>query len=340
MPAARRSSVLAILPLVQLARDRGIDPLPLLRKARIAAASIEDPSARVPFACELAFVRALLERTRDPALGLEAGARYHLALFGLLGAAASAAPTIRDVIRIFLEHLDLTFTPFAVALRETPGEGQLIFADQTELGILRRFYLDRDIAFVVDVARTLWPELRASVPSRIQFDYPEPPEAARYRAAAQCQVIFGADVSAVVADLSFDRPRHGTSPLGLRVVEHELERAFGSMAASEDLLTAVRRIISIEVTTRATRADARFVAAALDLRERTLRRRLAAASTSFRALEDEVLEQVARRHLERGLSVVSVAERLGYAEPASFVRAYRRWTGHTPGRHRRHERQR
>jgi AraC-like DNA-binding protein len=33
---------------------------------------------------------------------------------------------------------------------------------------------------------------------------------------------------------------------------------------------------------------------------------------------------------DSALSVAAVAERLGYAEPASFVRAFRRWTGTTP----------
>jgi AraC-like DNA-binding protein len=41
---------------------------------------------------------------------------------------------------------------------------------------------------------------------------------------------------------------------------------------------------------------------------------------------------VARQLLATGsLSVAQVAHRLGYAEPASFIHAHRRWHGTTPG---------
>ena len=65
---------------------------------------------------------------------------------------------------------------------------------------------------------------------------------------------------------------------------------------------------------------------------RTLQRRCAEEGTSFRALRDE-----ARLTLAKGLlcsteqSVGEIAFSLGFSSPASFVRAFRRWTGGTPG---------
>jgi AraC-like DNA-binding protein len=73
------------------------------------------------------------------------------------------------------------------------------------------------------------------------------------------------------------------------------------------------------------------VAASLGFSARAPRRRLAAAGIRFRALADEVLCSLASRFLrDSSLSVAAVADRLGYSEPASFVRAFRRWTGTTP----------
>jgi AraC-like DNA-binding protein len=73
------------------------------------------------------------------------------------------------------------------------------------------------------------------------------------------------------------------------------------------------------------------VARQLGVSTRTLRRRLDEEVTSFRALLDEVREALADELLTRGaVPVEDVAVRLGYAEAASFVHAFRRWKGVTP----------
>ncbi len=73
------------------------------------------------------------------------------------------------------------------------------------------------------------------------------------------------------------------------------------------------------------------VARDLGFHPRTLRRRLTGEGTSFRALVDQILRARARRLLaDPSLHLADVAQRLGFAEPASFIHAHRRWTGRTP----------
>jgi AraC-like DNA-binding protein len=72
-------------------------------------------------------------------------------------------------------------------------------------------------------------------------------------------------------------------------------------------------------------------AAELGLSARTLQRRLADEGTSYRALLDEVREQLAEELLSTGgLTVGEVARRLGYVEVSSFSQAFRRWKGVSP----------
>jgi AraC-like DNA-binding protein len=73
------------------------------------------------------------------------------------------------------------------------------------------------------------------------------------------------------------------------------------------------------------------VARRLAVSDRTLHRRLAGEGTTFAALVDEARRERAQLLLEdRRLSCSEVAFLLGYAEPAAFFRAFRRWTGETP----------
>lgn len=71
-------------------------------------------------------------------------------------------------------------------------------------------------------------------------------------------------------------------------------------------------------------------ALALGMGTRTLRRRLAEEGTSFRELHDQVRRVFAVELLEAGLPPARVARRLGYAGPAAFTHAFRRWHGVAP----------
>src|SRR5262249_16896150 len=65
--------------------------------------------------------------------------------------------------------------------------------------------------------------------------------------------------------------------------------------------------------------------------ERTLRRRLEAEGTSFRALLDETRARLARSYVsDRRMPLSEVAFLLGFPEPSAFHRAFKRWTETTP----------
>src|SRR2546430_12620944 len=70
------------------------------------------------------------------------------------------------------------------------------------------------------------------------------------------------------------------------------------------------------------------------LATRTLHRHLAAEDTTFRLLVGEVRGALAEGMLSHRMTVAEVAERLGYAEVASFSRAFKRWKGTPPSAYR------
>jgi AraC-like DNA-binding protein len=69
--------------------------------------------------------------------------------------------------------------------------------------------------------------------------------------------------------------------------------------------------------------------------ERTLRRRLAEAGTSYRELVDDIRRDRALLLLDHGLSITELAQQLGFSDATAFARAFRRWTGETPEAYRR-----
>jgi AraC-like DNA-binding protein len=77
------------------------------------------------------------------------------------------------------------------------------------------------------------------------------------------------------------------------------------------------------------------VAAQLGVSAPTLRRKLAAEGTSFREVREQLLRDQAVASLVRGgESVEELALRLGFSEASAFHRAFKRWTGSSPGSYR------
>jgi len=73
------------------------------------------------------------------------------------------------------------------------------------------------------------------------------------------------------------------------------------------------------------------VALQLGVNPRTLRRTLAREGTSFEEVRDAVRLAMARDLLTMStLSIGDLALTLGFANPTTFIRAFRRWTGETP----------
>ncbi len=82
-------------------------------------------------------------------------------------------------------------------------------------------------------------------------------------------------------------------------------------------------------------ANLRLIADMLDLSPRTLRRRLLEEGTTFSEVVDTWRFKSSLELLGRaGMRINEMAERLGYANSPNFERAFKRWTGRSPGAYR------
>jgi AraC-like DNA-binding protein len=67
----------------------------------------------------------------------------------------------------------------------------------------------------------------------------------------------------------------------------------------------------------------------------TVRRKLEREGCSFQEIKDEVRRGVAFEQLRRSQSSITlIAEQIGFQEPSAFHRAFKKWTGESPGRYR------
>lgn len=102
---------------------------------------------------------------------------------------------------------------------------------------------------------------------------------------------------------------------------------------NQQMLLLIRRLVTMDPGRSCT---IELVAEKLGSTPRTLSRYLRAAGQSFSEMRNSVRCQHAQRYLrESGVPIIDIAERLGYSDQASFSKAFRSWTGQTPGDYRR-----
>lgn len=77
-------------------------------------------------------------------------------------------------------------------------------------------------------------------------------------------------------------------------------------------------------------------ATALHMSAASLQRHLAVEGSSFQSLKDELRRDLAITRLSTSkVQLAALADELGFADSASFQRAFKKWTGSTPGLYRR-----
>lgn len=311
---------------------RGLDIVPYLAAAGLDPALLADPAAEVAAVAELRVIEAMLaDLGEPPGLGLDVGRRYRLAAYGVWGFALLASATLRSALTLGLEYQDLTYSVMPISFTEQ-GDGSAVGFDDRGLSpSLRRYMVERDIAAARRIATDLWGEPPAC--RGASFRFAEPPGlAAAYEAALQCEVRFSAEANLILYDRAdLDRPLPQANPQVAALHVEACHARLRGLRAADPL---VEQVTACVLARPGHFPDIAEVAAGLGLSERSLRRRLTEAGIGYRDLVARLRHDLAVDMLtEAGLAVEAVAERLGYAETASFTHAFRRWTGQSPARY-------
>lgn len=310
----------------------GVDPADALRQAQIAPRDLARAGARVTAAQFEALNAHAMQELDDEALGWFTR-RLPWGSYGLLCRASLGAPDLGVAIKRWCRHHRLLTDDIGLDLEVAGGVATVSIAEPRALDpALREFCLVSSLRFLHGYA--CW-----AIDSRISlreaaFPFAAPPHRDAYA------LMFSPDVrfKAVRAQMSFDE-RYLALPLQRdeRALRTMLKRALPLTVLQyrRDRLLGqrVRELLRTHIE-QAGNADA--LATLLNVSTRTLHRQLKDEGTSLQALKDAVRREQALQQLQRTAKPIKqIALAVGFRNEKSFSRAFRTWTGTTPGAFRR-----
>jgi AraC-like DNA-binding protein len=291
--------------------------------------SVPGDAVLVPVAEQTAYCRALLSNESET-LGLDLARNLPLHVTGLWGFLLRSSRTYGEMLRRAERYIRIVnkYPEFVASER---GACTALASDHPTDSP----FGNRPQAVMVTLAHWIsWGrELTGVDFSAVQarFRWSGPKDRRPFDSFYRCRVEFGADEDVLVLDRE-------TTRLPLRERAPELTSQFESMAAllidemtpqSADFLDRVRSAVCEELLVGS--GEAAEVARRLAMSQRTLHRKLVQHGATFRRIKDSALRARAERLMQQGdVSLKEVCYLLGFSEPASFNRAFHRWTGMAP----------
>ena len=314
---------------ILVATQRNLDVPAVLQQAGIAAELLNAPRARVP---ALAFSRlwaALADLMDDEFFGLDSHAMRR-GSYALMCHAVLHADSLEHALRRMLKFLHAVLDDIHGELRREGEHALIILHDD---GRTRRLFA-YGTWFILVHGLACWLARRRIPLIEMRFRASAPIDDSDYRMRFCEDVTFSADETLIRFDRSF---------LELKLTETEESLRTFLRGAPANILVKYRNESSTTAIVRHRLRnqapdewpDLDVLSRLLNLSAATLQRRLLAEGTNYRQLKDELRRDIAIELFSNSsLTVAEVAARTGFQETSAFHRAFRKWTGASPGMYR------
>jgi AraC-like DNA-binding protein len=318
-----------VADLLEALQRLGVDTRTLAAQVGYSIDAGRGPDTRVASLRVLALLEDAGRALDDPLIGLHAGACVETRgpLFYLL----LSAPSLSEGLALFSQFAKVPLD--SQVLHVTLQDGVIELAVDLGDPALRRNRqaIDYIVGANLSSVRRAAPGCR---PIGVELAHPEVGEPGETARVFGCPVRFGSDRNA----LCFPESIVAAIPAAANAAIAEQIRKytatlFATLAAGsmrDRVADTIRALLVAGIA-----PDRAAIAHRLHVSERTLQRQLEQEATTFKDIRDTVRCELSQALLSnRALTVEAVAQSVGFAEVASFSKAFGRWAGCSPSRFR------
>lgn len=328
VPLVRTS---ALLPFVGFFERIGVPIERRMAECRLPYHALTEPESLIPLNQGLLFIDSVARGEGLKDLGILVGRETHVPELGAFGRLVLQSLTVHDALTKVSQIIHLYNSAQSIWVDSWNGKARVCTSYGASVGPGRQYGEQYTLMLLIDCIRFAvgpgW------APSEIHLGAP---------LAAALEGRFDAfggypvrrqDVSAIV----FDRALLSVPIERARLARMEAEQrdyeALVSSAPALEFPDSVGQLVRMFL--REGHYHINWIAATAGISVRTLQRRLSEQGVDYSALVEGARFDMASHLLkDHRCKLIDIAFDLGYADAASFTRAFRRWTGVTPSEYR------
>ena len=313
---------------INAAIKHGCDRDTILKENGIAAELLEQEKTRIPASTFSNLTNRLTLQLEDEYCGL-LSSRCKPGTFAMMCHACINCATLGQFLNRSAEFTDLVNESFKI---EIARDGEFVSYRIIPTANTSSDEIDLVTQISLGIAHRLagWAVGQTVKLESVSIQCKRPSHASEYNFLFLAPIVFDQEYSALIFKSTYlDMPIVQNEQSLEKFLSTPSMQLMSSVDTGRSLVSKVKLMIQDDVSGQFPEFET--VANSLHFTTATLRRRLRTEGSSYQQIKDDIRRDTAIYHLSKGtLSMDQVAESIGFSEPTSFFRAFKRWTGVTP----------
>ena len=293
--------------------------------------ALQSPEARISAETYLYIQDQAAKLTNDSYFGLHMGEFAEAGSWSILGYLMMNSKTVGEAIEKTNRYSRIVGDLIQTHKRIQDQKIEFVFSKSPFIPKMSRHCFEASISGCVHMLRALTGV--KLIPVDVRFDSPLPKTTDEYRRIFQCPVHFEQTENSLTIDTNLlETPILLPNPELLQYFENYAKDYMAKIDQKNELTREMTRQILSQLDRENLTIDS--IAQEMHMSVRTLQNRLSKEGAVFSKLLRNARVKLAQNYLREGYSVEMITYLLGFSEPSVFRKAFKKWSGVTPGEYR------
>jgi len=306
----------------------GVEPGSIFENFGLLEQDLQDSNKRCHAYIEIALWHHAQNIIKEPCLGLSAGRdTWHPSQMGALGYAWLASSTLEKAFHRLSRFQHLVTNAYEVEIEKT-DRNYTVLIQYSKHNPAFQARSESIIATLLSMSQMNFGN--GLEVQQVSFVHPEPQCVEKYLEVFDCRPVFGApndSISFAASDVTKKLPT--ANHMFAEMMDQSIIMLLKKLEP-DNIVSQVKSVIIEQLSCgKVTEED---IAAQMNMSKRKLQLKLSDEGVRFKTLVDDIRTNMATEYLnEQNYCLNEIAFMLGFSEVSSFSRAFKRWTGVSPG---------